>query len=98
MVSAKGVQNVGTSFLDAINNGYVKRFSNGGAVSGASSGSYSESKPNIKVNITNQTGSSISADQTGVSFDGESYVMGIVLKSISTNKFGSRTILKGLSK
>ena len=97
VVSAKGVQSVGTSFLDAINKGYVKRFANGGAVSGGTV-SAGGSTPNVKVNIVNQTGSQISAENTNVSVDGDAYVMGIVLKSLSTNKYGSRSALKGLVK
>jgi hypothetical protein len=97
VVSAKGVQSVGTSFLDAINKGYVKRFANGGAVSGGTV-SAGGSIPNVKVNIVNQTGSQISAENTNVSVDRDAYVMGIVLKSLSTNKYGSRSALKGLVK
>lgn len=52
---------------------------------------------NIKLDIKNETGTQIEAQQTGSSFDGENYVLGIVLKAFATNKGGIRNIIKGVA-
>lgn len=50
---------------------------------------------NIKFDIKNESGTPVEAQQTGSSFDGETYIVGVVLKAINSNKYGARTILKG---
>jgi hypothetical protein len=52
-------------------------------------------KVNITMNVKNESGTPVKAEQTGVAFDGENYVVGVVLKAISTNKNGMRSIIKG---
>lgn len=94
VVNASAVNRVGVSFLDSINSGYIKRFATGGMVGNAPSGS--AGKPNFKVNITNNTGNEISAENSDINFDGESYVLSIVVNGIATNKMGMRTLLKGI--
>lgn len=51
---------------------------------------------NIKIDLKNESGQQIKAEQTGSTFDGENYVIGIVLKAMNTNKGGIRTAMKGL--
>lgn len=53
---------------------------------------------NIKVNLKNESGVQMQSEQRGeVQFDGESYVLSIVLKGISENKLGIRSALKGMT-
>ena len=53
---------------------------------------------NIKVNLKNESGVQMQSEQQGeVQFDGESYVLSIVLKGISENKLGIRSALKGMT-
>lgn len=94
VVKASAVNRVGVGFLDSINSGYIKRFATGGMVGNAPAGS--AGKPNFKVNITNNTGNEISAENSDINFDGESYVLSIVLDGIANNKMGMRTLLKGI--
>ena len=94
MVNASAVNRVGVGFLDSINSGYIKRFATGGMVGNTPTGS--TGKPNFTVNITNNTGNEISAENSDINFDGESYVLSIVLNGIATNKMGMRTLLKGI--
>lgn len=61
------------------------------ALSGGASG------VNIKIDLHNESGQPMQAETTGSSFDGESYVVGVVLKAISTNKNGMRNIIKGVA-
>lgn len=51
---------------------------------------------NVRIDIKNESGTPVQAEQTGSGFDGESYVVGVVLKAISTNKNGLRNIIKGV--
>lgn len=50
----------------------------------------------IKIDLHNESGQQIQAETTGSTFDGESYVVDVVLKAISTNKNGMRNIIKGM--
>lgn len=52
---------------------------------------------NIKIDLRNESGQQLEAQETGSSFDGENYVIGVLLKAISTNKNGIRTIMKGVA-
>lgn len=52
---------------------------------------------NIKIDLHNESGQQVEAQTTGTNFDGESYVVGVVLKAISTNKNGMRNIIKGVA-
>ena len=60
------------------------------ALSGGNSGNL-----NIKFDIKNNTNQQIEARQTGQTFDGESYVIGVVLNAVATNQNGMRSALKG---
>lgn len=52
---------------------------------------------NIKIDLRNESGQELQAEQTGSQFDGENWVVGIVLKAMATNKGGIRTAMKGLA-
>jgi hypothetical protein len=58
------------------------------------------SKPmDIKVNIKNESGEQISAEQSGgIKMDANSMVCEIVLKAIKNNKFGMRETIRGVAK
>lgn len=57
----------------------------------------SNNNVNIKVELINESGAQLEAQQTSTTFDGESYVISILLKAISTNKGGIKTLLKGVA-
>lgn len=52
---------------------------------------------NIKVELINESGTPLEAQQTSTTWDGESYVIGILIKAISTNRGGIKTLLKGVA-
>lgn len=52
---------------------------------------------NVKLDIHNESGVPVTAEAQGTTFDGEQYVMSVVLKGIANNTMGSRTILKTLA-
>lgn len=52
---------------------------------------------NIKVELINESGTPLEARQTSTTWDGESYVIGILIKAISTNRGGIKTLLKGVA-
>lgn len=54
------------------------------------------SAPSVIINVENKTGADVDAQQTSAGFDGENWVIGVVLNAIQTNKRGMRTMLKGV--
>ena len=96
VIKADAVRRVGLPVLDAINAGTVRRFARGGYVSSnLQSGSGGTDMPNVIVNITNESGVPMTAEETGSSFDGENYIVTVMLNAIATNKMGIRTTMKG---
>ena len=96
VIKADAVRRVGLPVLDAINAGAVRRFARGGYVSSnLQSGSGGADMPNVIVNITNESGVPMTAEETGNSFDGENYIVTVMLNAIATNKMGIRTTMKG---
>lgn len=49
---------------------------------------------NLKMEIRNESGTPVKAEQEGVKFDGESYILSVVLKGFAENKMGMRSIMK----
>ena len=94
IMSADAVSRLGVPFLNALNKGQTPRFASGGAV-GVSSGTYGNGAPPVVINLHNESGVAMDAQQTDATFDGESWVIGIVLNGIATNKNGMRSVLKG---
>ena len=52
---------------------------------------------NIKVMLENKSGTQLQAQQSSTQFDGESYIIGVVIKAAANNTGGFRTILKGVA-
>lgn len=50
---------------------------------------------NVQVNVINQTGQPVSASQGDVKFDGQQYVVNVLLDAIGRNVNGVRDVLKG---
>ena len=50
---------------------------------------------NIKLDIHNESGTPVQAEKQDIKFDGESYILSVVLKGIANNAMGMRTIMKG---
>ena len=96
VIKADAVRKIGLPVLDAINSGAVRRFSRGGYVSqGYGKTTPVNGMPNVTVNINNQSGMPVTAEETGSSFDGENYIVTVMLNAIATNKMGIRTTMKG---
>lgn len=96
VIKADAVRRVGLPMLDAINSGAVRRFAQGGYVSrGSGTNNPVNDMPNVIVNITNESGVPVTAEETGSSFDGENYIVTVMLNAIATNKMGIRSTMKG---
>jgi len=54
------------------------------------------SAPAVKINITNNTGSAVSAEDTAIKFDGNSYVLDVVINAAQNNVNGFNKSLKTL--
>ncbi len=53
--------------------------------------------PNVTINVINQTGTESKAETTAPKWDGESWVIGVVLNAVATNKNGMRSLIKGVA-
>lgn len=53
--------------------------------------------PNVTINVINQTGTEAKAEATAPKWDGESWVIGVVLNAVATNKNGMRSLIKGVA-
>lgn len=96
VIKADAVRRVGLPVLDAINAGTVRRFVRGGYVSqGSGTNIPVNGMPNVIVNISNESGVPMTAEETGSGFDGENYIVTVMLNAIATNKMGIRTTMKG---
>lgn len=96
VIKADAVRKIGLPVLDAINAGTVPRFAQGGYVSqGSGTNTPVNGMPNVIVNITNESGVPMTAEETSSSFDGESYIVTVMMNAIATNKMGIRTTMKG---
>ena len=93
VLNAATVRRIGIPKLNAINNGGVPAFASGGYVGGSTN----SSAPNVVINVKNETGQQIKAKQGESSFDGKSYIIGIVLEGLATNENGMRDIVKGVA-
>ena len=51
--------------------------------------------PNVIVNLYNESGMQMDAQQTETNFDGENYIVSVVMNAFATNKMGIRTTMKG---
>ena len=94
VISADAVRKVGVPFLNALNRGQAPRFASGGYVGGSK---MSAAGCNVQINISNESGQPLQAQQTGSRFDGESYIIDVVVNAFSTNRSGLRTMVKGVA-
>ena len=92
VLNAEAVKRIGVPKLNSINNGGVPSFASGGYV-----GNNSSNAPSVVVNINNESGVPMDAQQTGGKFDGESYIVSVVMNAVATNKFGMRNMVKGVA-
>ena len=89
VLRASAVKRIGVPRLNAMNSG----FASGGYVGGSTS----SNAPNVVINVQNETGQQLNAKQGESSFDGKSYVIGVVLEGLATNENGMRDIFKGVA-
>ena len=96
VINADAVRKIGVPTLNAINTGAVSRFAQGGYVSlGTAGGTAVGGIPNVIVNLYNESGMQMDAQQTETNFDGENYIVSVVMNAFATNKMGIRTTMKG---
>ena len=55
------------------------------------------STPNVTINLVNQTGQNATAEASTPKWDGEAWVISVVLNAVSTNKNGMRSLIKGVA-
>lgn len=52
---------------------------------------------NIQINLVNESNHELEAEETGKAWDGEKWVVGVVLKAVATNQNGIRSLIKGVA-
>ena len=52
---------------------------------------------NVKVEVINQSGQDVKADNASVQFDGKTLIISTVLEAVTNNTMGMRTMLKGVA-
>ena len=86
VLRSAAVDRIGVATLNRMNH-----FATGGYV-GNDGGGFG---PNVVVNIENQTGVPVTAEQQSSEFDGERWVIGVVMRGIANNTMGMRTMMQG---
>ena len=89
VLRSSAVDRIGVARLDAMNRG--RHFADGGYV--GSGGGWGGAP--VVINLHNESGIPMEAEQNESQFDGESYVIGVVLNAVATNKMGMGSLLKG---
>ena len=98
VMNAAAVSRLGVPLLDALNQGQMPGFAEGGAVMATTTiPAVNKGGVNISIHLTNESGQQLQAEQTGSGFNGEEYVIGVVLKAVSTNQGGLRNMIKGVA-
>ena len=87
VIRSAAVDRIGVARLNAMNRGH---FADGGYV-----GSGGWAGAPVVINLHNESGIPMEAEQNESQFDGESYVIGVVLNAVATNKMGMGSLLKG---
>lgn len=90
VIRSAAVDRIGIATLNRLNK--VGHFADGGLVGSAGGGGFG---PNVVVNIENQTGVPVTAEQQSSEFDGERWVIGVVMRGIANNTMGMRTLMQG---
>lgn len=89
VIRSAAVDRIGVATLNRLNR--AGHFADGGLVgSGGGLGA-----PPVVINLHNESGIPMEAEQTGSGFDGESYIISVVLNAVATNKMGMGSLLKG---
>ena len=91
VIRSKAVDRVGVGILNAINSG--RHFASGGYVGGGPAGV--SGAPPVVINLHNESGVAMDAQQTDSTFDGEKWVIGVVMNGIANNTMGMRSMIKG---
>jgi lambda family phage tail tape measure protein len=52
---------------------------------------------NVKVEVINQSGQEVKADNASVKFDGKTMIISTVIEAVNTNYMGMRSMLKGVA-
>ena len=86
VLRSAAVDRIGVATLNRMNH-----FADGGYVGSGSGGM----GPNVVINIENETGVPVEAEQTSSGFDGERWVIGVVMRGIANNTMGMRTMMQG---
>lgn len=89
VIRSAAVDRIGVAALNRLNK--IGRFADGGFV-GSGGGGFG---PSIVVNIENNSGMPVDAEQTGGTFDGEKWVLGVVINGLANNTMGMRSLIKG---
>ena len=90
VLNASAVKRIGIPRLNAMNH-----FAGGGYVGGyAPTG---DNAPNVVINVDNQTGSDVTMEQNGSKFDGEKWIISVVMKGMANNTMGMRSAFKGVT-
>ena len=98
VMNAAAVRRLGVPYLDMLNTGQMAGFASGGPVMADTAiPAMGKSGVNIRIQLKNESGQQLQAEQTGSSFNGEEYVIGVVLKAVSTNQGGLRSMIKGVA-
>ena len=98
VMNAAAVRRLGVPYLDMLNTGQMAGFATGGPVMADTAiPAMGKSGVNIRIQLKNESGQQLQAEQTGSSFNGEEYVIGVVLKAVSTNQGGLRSMIKGVA-
>lgn len=89
VIRSAAVDRIGVAALNRLNK--MGHFADGGIV-GSGGGGFG---PSIVVNIENNSGMPVDAEQTGGTFDGEKWVLGVVINGLANNTMGMRSMIKG---
>ena len=87
VLRSAAVDRIGVATLNRMNH-----FASGGYVGNSGAAGFG---PNVVVNIENQTGVPVTAEQTNSEYDGERWVIGVVMRGIANNTMGMRTMMQG---
>ena len=86
--------NKSPSMIGALESIRTRGYADGGLVSDTIS-SLGGSQANTKVEIINNTGQPIEATSAETKFDGENYILSVVVDAVRRNKSGMRDIIRG---
>lgn len=99
VINASAAKKIGLPVLNAINAGVVSHFARGGPAGAIGHSDVAGNRePGLVLNINNQSGMPIEGEQTKAEFDGEKWVLGIVINGIAKDKMGVGTMFKNMAR